>query len=268
MRDPYDVGDRDYPVRVAGDERVETARAGSGGGLVGDLLADVVRSLVRSSSAGERPTVLDCGGGSGRFAVPLALAGARVTVVDISADALATLRRRAAEAGVASEVTGVGGDVETLADIPDLAPASFDLVLAHGILESVDRVAATLAAIVATLRPGGLLSVLVANPVAVVLARAVTGDVTGAEREFARLGEDSTERAEPTAVQRLCTELGLVVEQLHGIGVFRDLVPGRELEAPGAREALARLEVASAQRSPFAEIATRVHVLARKPAEP
>ncbi|MCG5437905.1 class I SAM-dependent methyltransferase, partial [Micromonospora foliorum] len=46
-------------------------------------------------------TVLDVGGGTGGFAVPLARAGHRVTVVDASPDALAALTRRAAEAGVA-----------------------------------------------------------------------------------------------------------------------------------------------------------------------
>ena len=45
--------------------------------------------------AGTPLRVLDVGGGSGMFAVPLARLGHDVTVVDPSADALATLRRRA-----------------------------------------------------------------------------------------------------------------------------------------------------------------------------
>src|SRR3712207_8582015 len=48
--------------------------------------------------------VLDVGGGSGTLAVPLAEAGHDVTVVDPSADALATLRRRAETAGVGERV--------------------------------------------------------------------------------------------------------------------------------------------------------------------
>jgi SAM-dependent methyltransferase len=244
---------------VQSDQRLESSSAAARGGLVEQLLADAVRSSLPGTA------VLDCGGGSGRFAVPLAVAGATVTVVDISVDALATLRRRSVEAGVSAQIVPVQGDVEALAEV---VPAeSFDLVLAHGILEVVDPLAAAFAGIAATLRPGGVLSILVSNPVAVVLGRALAGDLTGAERELAWLDADSTpERPSPPAVQRLCAEHGLVVEQLHGIGVFRDLVPGAALDLPGASDALARLEDACAQRSPFAEIAARVHVLARRPA--
>lgn len=216
----------------------------------------------------ETATVLDCGGGSGRYAVPLAAAGATVTVVDISIDALATLRRRADEADVAERILAVQGDVEAPSDaLSDLASrGGFDLVLAHGILEAVDSPAATFAAIAAAVRPGGLLSVLVGNPVAVVLGRALAGDLTGAERELALLDSEG-DQPSPDAVQRLCAEQRFAVEQVHGIGVFRDLVPGSALDAPGARDALDRVEEACAQRTPFAEIASRVHVLARRPTD-
>lgn len=229
----------------------------AGRGVVEELLVGVVRE------AGPGAAVLDCGGGTGRFAVPLAGAGAVVTVVDVSADALATLRRRAAEAGVAERVVPEQGDVETLSEA--VGVAQFDLVLAHGILEVVEPLGAAFADIMATVRAGGLLSVLVANPAAAVLARAVGGDLEAAERELSRLADES-DRPTPERVRRLCAEHGLKVEDVHGVGVFRDLVRGQELEAPGARETLARLEAACAQRSPFSDIATRVHILARRPA--
>lgn len=231
----------------------------AGRGAVEDLLVGVVRE------AGPGAAVLDCGGGTGRFAVPLAAAGAVVTVVDVSADALATLRRRAVEAGVADSVVPVQGDVETLSEA--VGVTQFDLVLTHGILEVVESLGAAFADIIATVRAGGLLSVLVANPAAAVLARAVAGDLTAAERELTQLA-DETDRPTPERVRRLCAEHGLTIEEVHGVGVFRDLVHGHELEAPGARETLARLEAACAQRSPFSDIATRVHVLARRPAHP
>lgn len=209
--------------------------------------------------------VLDCGGGTGRFAVPLAVAGAHVTVVDVSADALATLLRRAGEQGVADRVRAMQGDAEALGST--LPGERFDLVLAHGVLDALDNLPAGFAAIAAAVRPGGLLSVLVDNPVAGVLSRALAGDLLAAEREVAALDAVPGAQADPDTVLRLCAEHGLTVEQRHGIGIFRDLVPGRVLDHPGAGEALDRLEAACAQRSPFAQIAARVHLLARR-AEP
>jgi 2-polyprenyl-3-methyl-5-hydroxy-6-metoxy-1,4-benzoquinol methylase len=227
--------------------------------VIARLLEDALETV---RLPGRTPTVLDCGGGSGTFAVPLAAAGAEVTVVDISADALATLVRRAEETGVAELVHPVQGDADLLGDL--LTDRRFDLVLAHGILEEVDRVDVAFAGIAAAVRPGGLLSVLVVNPVAAVVARALAGEPAIALAELRRL-PSSLERFGPDAVERLCTAAELAVAQRHGIGVFSDLVPGAALDAPGARDALAQLDLEAADRSPFADIAGRVHLLARRP---
>jgi S-adenosylmethionine-dependent methyltransferase len=227
-------------------------------GLVSALLAAAVQDV---TPADRPPRLLDCGGGSGTFAVPLASAGADLTVVDISADALATLRRRADEAGTADRVHAVQGDVEALASLVE--PASFDLVLAHGILESVDDPAAVLAAIGRSVRPGGLISVLVGNPAANVVARALAGEPAAALRELHALDDAPVG---PDTVAGACAAAGLVVEARHGIGVFSDLVPGSALDAAGAREAVARLDAEAAARRPFAEIAGRVHLRVRRPA--
>ena len=208
-------------------------------------------------SSGET-RALDCGGGSGSIAVPLAQAGVHVTVVDVSADALATLRRRAEEAGVAEAVYPVQGDVEALAGL--VASDSYDLVLAHGILQVVDAVEPAFRAMSGALRPGGLISVLAANPAASVLARALAGDLDAALHDVRLL-----DRPPVADVDRLCALTGLRVESRHGVGVFSELIPGAALDAPGAAEALAELEAAVSGRAPFADIAARIHTLARRP---
>ncbi len=239
----------------AGRDRSRTGRLG----LISRLLADALDAV---TTPGEAPALLDCGGGSGTYSVPLAVAGADVTVVDISADALATLSHRAAEAGVASRVHPLQGDVEALGEL--VYGRTFDLVLAHGILESVDHVAGAFAGIADTIRPGGLISILVSNPAAAVIARALAGEPAIALAELDDL--DAAEaRVGPDAVQGLCSAAGLAVEARHGIGVFSDLVPGSALDQPGARDALDRLDADAAGRSPFAEIAARVHLLVRRP---
>jgi S-adenosylmethionine-dependent methyltransferase len=242
--------------------QVETGRDRSRAGRLGLVSQLLGAALDRVTRPGQLPELLDCGGGSGTYAVPLAVAGADVTVVDISADALATLRHRAAEANVDARVHAVQGDVETLAGL--LGARQFDLVLAHGILEAVDDVGTAFAAISERVRPGGVMSILVSNPAASVIARALAGEPAAALAELADL-DVSTARVSPDVVQRLCGSVGLVIESRHGIGVFSDLVPGSALDQPGARDALDRLDAEAAGRSPFAEIAARVHLLVRRP---
>jgi SAM-dependent methyltransferase len=227
--------------------------------IVWQVLAESLPAAAQAPS-----TVLDCGGGTGSFAVPLAQAGAAVTVVDSSVDALAILQRRAAEAGVADAVTAIQGDAEALADA--IGPAVFDLVLAHGILEAVDDPQLAFTGIAAAVALGGRLSVLVRNPAAGVLARALSGDVSAALADFRRIGAADA-RPGPDAVAGLCAAAGLSVESVHGVGVFSDLVPGAALETPGAQEALDELESAASTQSPLSLIASRVHILARRAAQ-
>src|SRR5690606_26422679 len=109
-----------------------------------------------SRRSGQRLDVVDVGGGTGGFAVPLARAGHRVTVVDASPDALAALERRAAEAGVADQIRGVQGDADALTAI--VRSNSADLVLCHSVLEVVDDPAQVAEAVAAVLRLGGVAS--------------------------------------------------------------------------------------------------------------
>ena len=246
-------------------------RAADGGSLSSPVAARSPRgrspllwaSLQRvlGESRGATPQVLDCGGGSGGLAVPLAELGAVVTVVDISIDALATLMRRAAEAGVSERVTAVQGEAESLSEL--VAAGAFDLALAHDVLEEVQDPALVVRQIATVLRPGGVLSVMVANPVAGVLARVLTGDVTGALAAFRRPGQQAYD---VEALANQCLAAGLQVGSVEGVGVFTDLVPGIELERPGAIAALSELEAAVASQPPYRDIASRLHVQARRPA--
>lgn len=229
---------------------------------VRELVFAALDALVRTD--GEPVTVLDCGGGSGRLAVRLAQAGARVTVVDISVDALAVLRRRAAEAGVAARVEAVPADIEALGEA--VPAGAFDLALVHEVLEVIDRPEPALLGVAGSVRAGGLVSILATNPAAGVLSRALAGDLAGAVAELRGGSADTTDsrRLGFDAIAALCARAGLRVEQTDGVGVFDDLVPGAPLDAPGGREALAELETLAAARSPYREIAGRLHVLARR----
>jgi 2-polyprenyl-3-methyl-5-hydroxy-6-metoxy-1,4-benzoquinol methylase len=124
--------------------------------------------------------VLDVGGGSGVLAVPFAAAGCVVTVVEPNPNALATLSRRAADAGVADRITAVQADSDALGQVVPADGA--DLVLAHGLLEVVDDPKRTVAAMAEAVAPGGAVSVLAANRTAALLYRAIAGKLDEATR--------------------------------------------------------------------------------------
>ncbi len=217
---------------------------------------------------GGRLVVVDAGGGSGGFAVPLAQLGHRVIVVDPSPDSLASLERRAAEAGVAEHVSGRQGDLDTLGDVID--PQQVDVLLCHDVLEVADDPAAGIVAAGIALRPGGLLSVLAANRSAAVLGRILAGRLDAAERvlfDQAAAGTDRLHRRfDLEELVQFTEAAGLSVVGIHGDRVFSDFVPGAVLDIePHAREVLARLEESVARLPVYRAMATRLHVLARKP---
>lgn len=221
------------------------------------VLADRTAATGRSAL-----DILDAGGGTGGFAVPLAGLGHSVTVVDPTLDSLAALERRAAEAGV--RVAGLQGDASDLADLR--AQGSADLVLCHSVLEYVDDPAAALGAMGGVLREGGVLSVLAANSVATAIHRALAGNFDEARRVLGdssgRWGDkDPTpHRFTGETLAELLAKAGFAVGEVHGVRVFADLVASRHAEADP--DALAALERAAASHPVLRGIATQVHVLA------
>ncbi|MCA0143593.1 bifunctional 2-polyprenyl-6-hydroxyphenol methylase/3-demethylubiquinol 3-O-methyltransferase UbiG [Blastococcus sp. LR1] len=215
--------------------------------------------------AGSPLRVLDVGGGSGMFAVPLARLGHTVTVVDPSADALATLRRRAQNDGVGEQVVGVQGDGDLLHEV--LADdGGYDLALCHSVLEVVDDPAVTLREIAGALRPGGTVSLAVANRAGAVLARAIAGqpvDALAVLRDQETVpGRTGRRRFTHGDLLVLVDGAGLTAGEWRGVSVVADLLEA----ASGADVAAVRnLELALAGTSPYREVAAGLHLLATRP---
>jgi S-adenosylmethionine-dependent methyltransferase len=224
------------------------------------------RELDNASVSRLRLRVVDVGGGTGGFAVPLAQAGHGVIVVDSSPDALAALTRRAAEAGVGARVRAVQGDAHALTDLVE--PGGADIVLCHSVLEVVDAPAEVVAGIAGVLRRGGAASVIVANRSAAVLARAMAGHLDMAmallHSPDGSAGPRDTlrRRYDVESATALVAKAGLQVEEVQGVRVVADLVPGTVLDRD--HDALMAFELATAGLTPFRDIATQLHLLARR----
>lgn len=228
-------------------------------------LSTALDGLMRSSGRPEL-SVADVGGGTGGFAVPIAKLGHRVMVVDPSPNALATLERRAKDAGVAERIEARQGEAAKLADF--VGSEQVDVVVCHGVLEIADDPQAAAAGLHAALRPGGLASVLVAQRHAAVLARAVTGHLADALQVLRSpaghwvTGDPLPRRFDEASITALLEQAGFSIESLHGVRVFTDLVPGETIDEPSRFRDLLELEIAAGEEPALRAIAGQLHVLA------
>lgn len=225
-------------------------------------------ALVALAGRVSSSVVVDVGGGSGTRAVPLARMGCTVLVVDSSIDALAILRRRAVDAGVADRITGIQADAIALSGAVPHGEA--DLVLCHHLLETVEDPAATVAGIAGALKPDGRASILVAGRFAAVLSQAIAGRFGDAASILAdpdgRFGsrDPLRRRFDVAGLQALLAAGGLDVESMVGVGVVSGLVPGGVRPSSQIDEPrLAGLEHAMSAHEKLREIAADLHAIAR-----
>jgi len=113
----------------------------------------------RLAAAQDGP-VLELGCGTGRIAVPVARAGARIVGIDRSHEMLARARKRVVRARLQGRLSLVRGDIR---DLPFTSRTKFSAVLAaYGILQSLTRendLTRTFAAVARVLRRGGLFAI-------------------------------------------------------------------------------------------------------------
>jgi ubiquinone/menaquinone biosynthesis C-methylase UbiE len=231
---------------------------------VWDYLRAAIDELA-GSAGGLR--ILDAGGGSGGFAVPLAQLGHHVTVVDPSPDSLAALERRAAETHTEQRVVAMQGDAAGLADL--VPSEAFDVALCHSVLEVVDEPHEALRAVARAVRPGGVASVLAANRIAAVVSRVAAGRLGEARgllddpSGHAGTSDPLLRRFTLDELQPLLTAAGLRPRTVHGVRIFTDAAPSSLLDTdPHAVDELLALERSAAQLSDYLPLATQLHVLA------
>lgn len=226
----------------------------------------IVEEILRCQCAelGEGLRILDVGGGDGMDALPLALAGHDVTILDPSEAWLAEAKQRAAEADV--PLTTLVGGVE------DLPEGEWDLVLCHFVLHYRPADAGDVRRLAAAIRPGGRLSVMVPNPASMVLRQLVTG---GPEAALTELRAD-TKRAvtfdhdvRKVPMSGLEAELaaaGLRLTGRFGTRIANDLLTDDAAKHdPACFDRLLELERALCDQEPFVRIAGMYQLVAERP---
>jgi S-adenosylmethionine-dependent methyltransferase len=198
--------------------------------------------------------ILDVGGGDGLDVLPLAQAGHDVTVVDPSEAMLAAARASASRRGVA-----IDARVGSIDDLTGLG--EFDLVLCHFLLQCRAPGTADLAALLGTVRRGGLVSIVAPNPASRVLSALVrTGPADAlasldAESERSVTFDTEVRKLDPEVIAAELAALGASVVARYGGRIANDLITDEDAKHDPAFYAdLERLELALCDREPFLRI--------------
>lgn len=214
--------------------------------------------------------ILDVGGGDGRDAVPLAVAGHHVTIVDPAPGWLAEAQRRAADAGVTERIETVNGSLDDLAAGDGLA-SDFDLVLCHFVLHYRCPGPADLVRLTDRVRPGGRASVMAPNPEGrVVMALTRRGPAAAlAELEADTMPSHVFDHtARKIAAEDMAADLasaGLRVVHRYGARIANDFLADDRLKQDATYFAdLIRLELALCDREPFLRMGGMWQLVAEK----
>jgi S-adenosylmethionine-dependent methyltransferase len=143
----------------------------------GRVRLSLVLERLRQRLAAPPQRILDAGGGTGAFAIPLAMDGYDVTLLDASPEWLEAARSEAARSGTALHC--VLGSVE---DASELIEPSFDAILCHAVLMYVDDLEQALHALRSVATPAALLSLLEKNRDGIALRPGLQGEYREARR--------------------------------------------------------------------------------------
>ena len=209
--------------------------------------------------------ILDAGGGQGQLSLELAALGHRVELCDISANMLALAAERVTAEGLGDRVTLHQAAVQ---DFCTHHPGRFDLVLCHAVLEWVADPRALLEALLAVLRPGGLLSLSFYNIHGLAMKNLLRGNFAKVMDEDYRGFRGSLTPTDPPSPEQVTEWLeALELEPVchSGIRCFHDylLDPALRETAPEAQLAL---ELRLSRQEPFRGLGRYLHLLVRKPA--
>jgi 2-polyprenyl-3-methyl-5-hydroxy-6-metoxy-1,4-benzoquinol methylase len=215
--------------------------------------------------------VLDAGSGSGGYALALAQKGHRVWLVDFS-QAMLDIARQSFREAAPDALARAEFYVWPIEELPvHLAGQSYDVVMCHTLLEYVPQPLQVLRALAGMVRPGGTLSLLLANPDAEALHWALTKrDLDHARRALSSsVGQADLfglpRRSLPLdLVRSALRQAGLVPAAEYGVRIFADYLSADELADDAFYARLWSLEVEASQIEPYKRIARYAHIIASK----
>lgn len=212
--------------------------------------------------------VLDVGGGAGHQSFGLARAGYEVTLLDRSPAMLAKAEQR-----LALEAPETRSRVRLLAGAGEEAPSItqgrlFDAVACHGVLMYVDDPSPLVASVCASVRPGGVVSLMALNAETLAIRPALEHRWTDALAAFDAAGERGVLGVDTRAdtVEGLGELLGansVDPEAFYGVWLFSDWMDLTASDADEVRD-IAAVELEASLRDPYRRLSRVFHLVGRR----
>ncbi len=219
--------------------------------------------------------VLDIGGGFGRQARLLAETGLNVTIVDIDDFMLAQARLEIAQAApdISAKICLIQQDIFISGSAPEptdaiLSPSAYELVCCHSLLNYLEDLETALTKLVAYIRPGGYLSLLVNMPKGLAIREFLRGQTQSALQILNGQSQNLKDyiadyHHEPEQMITHLKTLGLALYLRHGVGFFSEMNPFR---GPGldVLDNICLLDWCAGQDPNLFNYCTAHHIIMRK----
>jgi ubiquinone/menaquinone biosynthesis C-methylase UbiE len=149
-------------------------------GYLPDLQNDIIFSTLQEVIGKKRTRILDAGGGTGFYSLPLAAQGHEVVILDKSRNMLKVAEEKAKKLGAEAKIRTVVGDMENIKEPSE----SFDVVVCHlALCHSKDPLKA-LKEFSRVLRKHGILSLVAENKMFFSVSEAFKGNLAEALRRY------------------------------------------------------------------------------------
>ncbi len=236
----------------------------------GKLRYRVARANLKPHLPQPPARILDLGGGNGLDAVPFAKDGFKVSVMDFSTEMITQGKLLAEAEGVADKMVFAVGDATQLAD--HFPQPIFDAVLCHNVLQYVTEPTAVLTAVYNTLKPNGVLSLIITNPHTETLGLALREydmqaalENIGKRQKYVELFGTKIQQYTDNELITMLTSTGFSVEAQYGIRCICDFMADNERKFdPGFYEQLEALEMAVRDKRPYLSLARFYHFIGKK----
>lgn len=214
--------------------------------------------------------ILDVGGGSGSDAIPLALQGHRVTLVDYSEKMLNEAIRQAQIHGVEDRITFHHAEVKALPHL--FSTPLFDVVLCHNVIQYITDMPDVLKIITQPLKQAGIISIISINRYSESLqAATLRRDLDEAyskldvRETYTPVFDTPVKRFSGEEVIQALTEAGSELLGHYGVRCVMDYIHGNELkDDPAFYSKLERLELAMSDKYPYYLLARFFQIVAQK----